>query len=591
MAQIYTHEFVRDYFKKHGCELISEFKNVKQILSYRCVCGEIGTTNFYSFRNSHHKKCNKCVRKKAKKPNKLDFEYVKKFFKENNCELLESMYINSSTKMAYICSCGKKDYKTWNKFRAGQRCKDCAINQNAEKQRTDFSYVENFLKEHGFSIADGKYVNTNSKMLLICPCGKPTERTWSSVKQSPRCNCSIHYRKPLKRKFTKEDLINFYWKLKNDLGRYPILEDLKKNPSSPSPSVYERKFGGWVKFLESIGVMTSDRWYVDDIETLKRMYADYSYEEINNALIKKRSKSTIQHKANSLGLKRSYKAKFGKEKFSNEYLITFLKNFYDKYNRTPVAKDFVGNDLNYDTFTNRFGSWNNALKKAGLPINMEKKDFTDDDLFKMKEMYLAGDSIQEIANHFNYSHSASIYYQLKKMNVNLSRNNRWSEKQIQYLKSHYPNTDWCDLLKNLTPFSKEDIIWKASKLGIHRDFVVNFSKVRKFISLNGDLCLSESEMKITNFLYQNDIKYKKEVFYSEIINDSEAGKLRCDWLINNIIVEYFGLVTLEAYRKKVLRKKKICQKNNITLISLYPRDLEDNFDGLKKKFKNHNILA
>nr|MDH3154481.1 hypothetical protein [Bacillus licheniformis] len=373
MAQIYTHEFVRDYFKKHGCELISEFKNVKQILSYRCVCGEIGTTNFYSFRNSHHKKCNKCVRKKAKKPNKLDFEYVKKFFKENNCELLESMYINSSTKMAYICSCGKKDYKTWNKFRAGQRCKDCAINQNAEKQRTDFSYVENFLKEHGFSIADGKYVNTNSKMLLICPCGKPTERTWSSVKQSPRCNCSIHYRKPLKRKFTKEDLINFYWKLKNDLGRYPILEDLKKNPSSPSPSVYERKFGGWVKFLESIGVMTSDRWYVDDIETLKRMYADYSYEEINNALIKKRSKSTIQHKANSLGLKRSYKAKFGKEKFSNEYLITFLKNFYDKYNRTPVAKDFVGNDLNYDTFTNRFGSWNNALKKAGLPINMEKK--------------------------------------------------------------------------------------------------------------------------------------------------------------------------------------------------------------------------
>lgn len=582
---------MRDYFKKHGCELISEFKNVKQILSYRCVCGEIGTTNFYSFRNSHHKKCNKCVRKKAKKPNKLDFEYVKKFFKENNCELLESMYINSSTKMAYICSCGKKDYKTWNKFRAGQRCKDCAINQNAEKQRTDFSYVENFLKEHGFSIADGKYVNTNSKMLLICPCGKPTERTWSSVKQSPRCNCSIHYRKPLKRKFTKEDLINFYWKLKNDLGRYPSLEDLKKNPSSPSPSVYERKFGGWVKFLESVGVMTSDRWYVDDIETLKRMYADYSYEEINNALIKKRSKSTIQHKANSLGLKRSYKAKFGKEKFSNEYLITFLKNFYDKYNRTPVAKDFAGNDLNYDTFTNRFGSWNNALKKAGLPINMEKKDFTDDDLFKMKEMYLAGDSIQEIANYFNYSHSASIYYQLKKMNVNLSRNNRWSEKQIQYLKSHYPNTDWCDLLKNLTPFSKEDIIWKASKLGIHRDFVVNFSKVRKFISLNGDLCLSESEMKITNFLYQNDIKYKKEVFYSEIINDSEAGKLRCDWLINNIIVEYFGLVTLEAYRKKVLRKKKICQKNNITLISLYPRDLEDNFDGLKKKFKNHNILA
>ncbi|MEC0685805.1 hypothetical protein P8888_22860 [Bacillus haynesii] len=591
MAQIYTHEFVRDYFKKHGCELISEFKNVRQILSYRCVCGEIGTTNFYSFRNSHHKKCNKCVRKKAKKPNKLDFEYVKKFFKENNCELLESMYINSSTKMAYICSCGSKDYKTWNKFRAGQRCKHCAINQSAEKQRADSSYVENFLKEHGFSISDGKYVNTNSKMLLICPCGKPTERTWSSVKQSPKCNCSIHYTKPLKRKFTKEDLINFYWKLKNDLGRYPSLEDLKKNPSCPSPSVYERKFGGWIKFLESIGVMTSDRWYVDDIETLKRMYADYSYEDINDALIKKRSKSTIQHKANSLGLKRSYKAKFGKEKFSNEYLITFLKNFYNKYNRTPVANDFVENDLNYDTFTNRFGSWNNALKKAGLPINMEKKDFTDDDLFKMKEMYLAGDSIQEIANYFNYSHSASIYYQLKKMNVHLSRNNRWSEKQIQYLKSHYPNTDWCDLLKNLTPFSKEDIIWKASKLGIHRDFVVNFSKVRKFISLNGDLCLSESEMKITNFLYQNDIKYKKEVFYREIINDSEAGKLRCDWLINNIIVEYFGLVTLEAYRKKVLRKKKICQRNNITLISLYPRDLEDNFDGLKKKFKNYNILA
>lgn len=470
LTQIYTHECVRDYFKKHGCELISEFKNVKQILSYRCVCGEIGTTNFYSYRNSLHKKCIKCVRKKANKPNKLNFEYVKNFFKENNCELLETTYINSSTKMAYICSCGKKDYKTWNKFRTGQRCKDCAINQNAEKQRTDTSYVENFLKKHGFSIANGKYVNANFKMLLICPCGKQTERTWSSVKQSPRCNCSIHYTKPLKRKFSKEELINFYWKLKNDLGRYPSLEDLKKNPSSPSPSVYERKFGGWVRFLESIGVMTSDRWYVDDIETLKRMYADYSYEDINDALIKKRSKSTIQHKANSLGLKKSYKAKFGKEKFSNDYLITFLRNFYDKYNRTPVAKDFAENDLNYDTFTKRFGSWNNALKKAGLPINRERsKNLSNNDLLKMKEMYEAGVNMQDIAKHFNYTHTAPIYYHLNKMNVNLTRNNRWSKKQIHYLKAHYPNAEWKELLKNLAPFSKEGITTKAYKLGIKRN--------------------------------------------------------------------------------------------------------------------------
>lgn len=51
-------------------------------------------------------------------------------------------------------------------------------------------------------------------------------------------------------------------------------------------------------------------------------------------------------------------------KYTEEELLDLLKTFYKKHGRTPKKQEIKQND----TIAKRFGSWNNALKKAGLPI-------------------------------------------------------------------------------------------------------------------------------------------------------------------------------------------------------------------------------
>jgi len=39
---------------------------------------------------------------------KHTLESVQQYFQDNNCELLETEYINNYTKMEYVCQCGEK---------------------------------------------------------------------------------------------------------------------------------------------------------------------------------------------------------------------------------------------------------------------------------------------------------------------------------------------------------------------------------------------------------------------------------------------------------------------------------------------------
>jgi very-short-patch-repair endonuclease len=55
----------------------------------------------------------------------LTINEVKKIFEKENCTLLEDKYVNSTSKMKYVCSCGNESYITLSKFKQGQRCRGC----------------------------------------------------------------------------------------------------------------------------------------------------------------------------------------------------------------------------------------------------------------------------------------------------------------------------------------------------------------------------------------------------------------------------------------------------------------------------------
>ncbi len=56
-------------------------------------------------------------------------------------------------------------------------------------------------------------------------------------------------------------------------------------------------------------------------------------------------------------------------RYTDEELLELLRNFYRKFKRVPTAedtrkiKDYTASSY---TYQKRFGTWNNAIKKAGL---------------------------------------------------------------------------------------------------------------------------------------------------------------------------------------------------------------------------------
>ncbi len=55
--------------------------------------------------------------------------------------------------------------------------------------------------------------------------------------------------------------------------------------------------------------------------------------------------------------------------YTDDELISILKKFNIKYGKSPSQSDFIGNNFpSFQMYRRRFGTWNNALKKAELKV-------------------------------------------------------------------------------------------------------------------------------------------------------------------------------------------------------------------------------
>ena len=64
---------------------------------------------------------------------KLTYAFVKEQFEKEDCVLLSETYINSRSKLDYICSNGHKHSITWSDFQRGKRCFICGIANRSNK--------------------------------------------------------------------------------------------------------------------------------------------------------------------------------------------------------------------------------------------------------------------------------------------------------------------------------------------------------------------------------------------------------------------------------------------------------------------------
>jgi hypothetical protein len=114
--------------------------------------------------------------------------------------------------------------------------------------------------------------------------------------------------------------------------------------------------------------------------------------------------------------------------------------------------------------------------------------------------------------------------------------------------------------------------------GILEDGTRKNSRGIQCLAKDGDVCYSLGEKTIDDLLYSMKIKHKKECKYPE-------SNFRSDFLVNNIHIEYFGLIGNKEYDKKMRDKIKLCNKHGLKLLAIYPKDLL-NYNKLKEKISS-----
>jgi phage terminase small subunit len=180
MSKKLTYEYVKNYFTEQNCELLeTEYINSKTKMKYKCKCGNNSNIDW-----SHFKQGNRCM--KCGGSEKLTLEYVKKFFKEQRCKLLETEYINAHSKMKYICKCGNDSSTSFDSFKQGHRCSQCYGNE-----KLTYEYVKNYFTEQGCELIETEYINSYTKMKYKCKDDHITSISWSNFKKGYRCiSCS-----------------------------------------------------------------------------------------------------------------------------------------------------------------------------------------------------------------------------------------------------------------------------------------------------------------------------------------------------------------------------------------------------------------
>ena len=150
---------------------------------------------------------------------KLTYEVVYNTFKEKGCQLIDTEFINSKTKMQYICSCENISTITWNDFQQGCTCNKCKGNKiSKSKIKYTIDIVRDIFKKQGCELLEDNFKTVHSTVDYICECGNKSKIRISHFMNGVRCRpCST-----LKR--TGENA----WNWKNNRYDLKLMQKLRR---------------------------------------------------------------------------------------------------------------------------------------------------------------------------------------------------------------------------------------------------------------------------------------------------------------------------------------------------------------------------
>lgn len=158
---------------------------------------------------------------------------------------------------------------------------------------------------------------------------------------------------------------------------------------------------------------------------------------------------------------------------------------------------------------------------------------------------------------------------------------KYTKKEIvDIIKKHHQNTNRVPSKRELSEISHKAIhlfgSWNnaitIANLNPNRSHDSRMYKRLCGKAIDGHKCDSVSEILIDNWLHKNKIKHLRNVRYPNT-------HYLADWAVaeNKTFIEYFGLASdSPRYDRAIKEKIKLCRKNKIKLIGIYPKDLYPN---------------
>ena len=171
-----TYEFVKNYIKNEGYKLLSKkYVNSKAYLKIQCNKGHIYKVKWNDFKQGY--RCAECAGLK-----RLTHEYVNNYIEERGYKLISKSYEGAHAFLTIQCDKKHLYESTWNNFRKGYRCPECA-----GLKRLTYKFVkEQFAKEE-YELLSETYKNSDIKLEFMCPNNHKGKISYHSFRAGQRC--------------------------------------------------------------------------------------------------------------------------------------------------------------------------------------------------------------------------------------------------------------------------------------------------------------------------------------------------------------------------------------------------------------------
>lgn len=178
-----TIENIQLEFEQEGFTLIStEYKGYYGPLEYICPKNHNIKATYGAWKNTKHK-CITCRYQELGDQQRLTYDFVKSKFEDKNYRLLSKIYIDSHTKLEYMCNEGHYGTITFNDFyHHGHSCYGCF----GIKPYT-ITEVQNIFNSVGYKLLSNKYINDSEKLIYMCPDSHINEVRLNNFLRGTRC--------------------------------------------------------------------------------------------------------------------------------------------------------------------------------------------------------------------------------------------------------------------------------------------------------------------------------------------------------------------------------------------------------------------